>query len=102
MGVAIAIAGLVVAVAVGFWTVGFAWSLLVTLLTGLLVGVAARALLPGRQELTLLTTAAAGVGGSMAGNMIAHNVLHIDGWLGQTALAVGCATALVAFLARRA
>lgn len=44
---------------------------------GLLVGLAARALLPGRQPIGLLWTVALGVAGSIAGGFLATEVLDI-------------------------
>lgn len=98
MTTAIAALVLIVAVVAGVWTLGMAFKLFVTLLTGLLVGALARAVLPGRQPMGLLGTAASGVAGSMVGGLLADKVLHLHSWLGRSALSIACAAAVVALL----
>lgn len=102
MTTAIAALVLIVAVVVGVWTLGVAFKLFVTLLTGLLVGAIARAVLPGEQPIGLLGTAASGVAGSMVGGLVADKILHLDSWLGRGALSVACAAAVVALLSPKA
>ncbi len=101
MGTAIAALVLLLAVLVGFWTLGLALKLVVTLVTGLLVGAVARAVLPGEHPMGVLATAAAGVAGSMAGGLLADKILHLHGWLWRSGLSVACAAGLVALFANQ-
>lgn len=62
--------------------------------SGLIIGALARAVLPGRQDMGLLHTFAYGLAGSLLGAGLAH-MLHIGGVL-SWALQIGVAAALVA------
>ncbi len=99
IGTFIAIAALVVAVVLGIWFIGLAFQLVVTLVAGLLIGVVARAILPGEQPMGLLATTAAGVAGSMVGGLLARSIFGISGLLGRTAVSVACAVVVIAVFA---
>jgi uncharacterized membrane protein YeaQ/YmgE (transglycosylase-associated protein family) len=64
-------------------------SLLIFLLFGFIVGLIARALLPGTQKMGIVRTTLIGVAGSfiggLIGNIIAGNALrvHSAGWIGS-------------------
>ena len=88
-----AAAGLMVGV-IGL--VGLAFKLLWWALIGLVIGGLARLILPGRQNLSLLATAGAGVAAALLGGIVA-NALDLGGLL-QFLVAVALAVALVAAL----
>src|SRR5215471_17015305 len=69
--------------------VGLAFSLLWLVLTGLVIGALGRLVLPGRQEIGLLTTALVGVAASLLGGILAN--LFDVGWLVQFLVAVALA-----------
>lgn len=94
LGFAILFVGLIVAV----WMVGLTFKLVGLLLMGLVVGALARAVLPGKQDLSLLQTALYGAGGSLAGRVLSH-LLHVGG-LWQLVFSVACAAGLVTLLGR--
>lgn len=94
LGFAILFVGLIVAV----WMIGFTFKLVGFLLLGLVVGALARAVLPGRQNLTLLQTALYGAGGALAGRVLSY-LLHVGGvW--QLVFSVACAAGIVTLLGR--
>lgn len=62
--------------------------------SGLVIGALARAVLPGRQDMSLLHTFAYGLAGSLVGGGLAH-LLHL-GFILTWALQIGVAAALVA------
>lgn len=97
----IALALLIVAIWIGFWLFGMALQLFVTVLVGLLIGLAAKAILPGGRSLGWLGTTVAGIVGSMLGGFVGRNILHMDGFLMTTALSVACASGLIALWAPR-
>jgi uncharacterized membrane protein YeaQ/YmgE (transglycosylase-associated protein family) len=73
--------------------------ILLFILFGLIVGLAARALLPGRQSMGVITTAVLGVIGSLVGGFLANLLagrplidLNAAGFIGS----VICAVALLA------
>lgn len=80
-------------------------SLLLFLLFGFVVGLIARALLPGNQGMGIIKTTLLGAAGSfvggLLGNLIAGNAfgsLHTAGWIGSI---VGAIVLLVVFGRRR-
>jgi uncharacterized membrane protein YeaQ/YmgE (transglycosylase-associated protein family) len=94
--VLVVILAVVLAVVIGWVVVGLVFQLLWWALIGLLIGALARAILPGRQQVSLLATAAAGIAGSIFGGILAHAF----GWGGivQFLLAIGVAAAVIALL----
>lgn len=66
---------------------------------GLVLGALARAILPGRQNVGIIATALLGVGGALAGGVIAA-VIGV-GTLLQFAIALGAATGFVAIASGR-
>jgi uncharacterized membrane protein YeaQ/YmgE (transglycosylase-associated protein family) len=99
MTILLVILAIVVLLVVGWAVVGLALKLLWWALVGLLIGALARLLLPGRQAIGWLGTAAAGVAGALLGGIIA-NALDLGGIL-QFVVAVGVAAALIAVLGGR-
>jgi uncharacterized membrane protein YeaQ/YmgE (transglycosylase-associated protein family) len=97
----IALALLILAVWIGIWAFGLALKLFVTLAIGLIIGMVARAILPGGRSLGLFATAVAGIVGSMIGGFLGNNVLHVQGFFATSALSVACAGALIALWAPR-
>jgi uncharacterized membrane protein YeaQ/YmgE (transglycosylase-associated protein family) len=85
--------GVIALVVVAWIVIGLTVKLLWFALVGLLIGALARLVLPGRQELGILMTALAGMGGSLIGAIVA-NVLDF-GTLVQYALAIAVAAVLV-------
>jgi uncharacterized membrane protein YeaQ/YmgE (transglycosylase-associated protein family) len=77
--------------------VGLAFSLLWLALTGLIIGALGRLVLPGRQEIGLLSTALVGIGASLLGGILAH--LFDVGWLIEFLVAVALAAVGVTLLA---
>jgi uncharacterized membrane protein YeaQ/YmgE (transglycosylase-associated protein family) len=90
--VLIAIAALVV---IGL-VVGLALKLLWWALIGLVIGALARLILPGKQNLSILATAGAGVAAALLGGIVAH-ALDLGNVL-QFVIALVLAVALVAVL----
>ena len=90
------LAAIVLAVILGIWVVGLVVKLLWWALIGLLIGALARAILPGKQEISLLATGGAGIAGSIFGGILAHAF----GWGGivQFVVAVGLAALVIALL----
>jgi len=69
-----------------FWLIGW-------IVFGLLVGLIARALVPGEQALGCFQTVALGIGGSFIGGLIGYllrggSVLQSSGWIGSLVGAV--------------
>ena len=77
--------------------VGLAFSLLWLAVTGLIIGALGRLVLPGRQEIGLLSTALVGIGASLLGGILAH--LFDVGWLIEFIVAVALAAIGVTLLA---
>ena len=77
--------------------VGLAFSLLWLALTGLIIGALGRLVLPGRQEIGLISTALVGIGASLLGGILAH--LFDVGWLIEFLVAVALAAVGVTLLA---
>jgi uncharacterized membrane protein YeaQ/YmgE (transglycosylase-associated protein family) len=100
-GVSAALIALILIVffmAFGFGLLGFAlsvvWSLIWYSIVGLVIGGLGRLLVSGRQELGLLETALFGIAGALLGGIIANDVLDV-GWFGQFLTAVVIAALLV-------
>ena len=72
------------------------WALASTLVSGLLLGVIARVIAPGRSRTGLLFTTLVGVAGSLVGTAVARG-LH-TGTGGRLLLQIGAAVALVLVL----
>lgn len=66
------------------------WDLIVILFVGLIVGLIARALHPGRQKLGLILTALLGIGGSVLASLVGRFM----GWYGPGATAGWIASVL--------
>ena len=94
--VLIVILAIVALFVIGWAIVGLAFKLLWWALIGLVIGGLARLILPGRQNLSLLATAGAGVAAALLGGIVA-NALDLGGLL-QFLVAVALAVALVAAL----
>jgi uncharacterized membrane protein YeaQ/YmgE (transglycosylase-associated protein family) len=94
----IALIVIVLLLAFGFGALGFAlsvlWSLVWYGLVGLLIGGLARLVVSGRQDLTVFETALFGIAGSLLGGIVANDFLDV-GWIGQFLTAVIIAALLV-------
>jgi uncharacterized membrane protein YeaQ/YmgE (transglycosylase-associated protein family) len=97
-GALIALILIVFFMAFGFGLLGFAlsvvWSLIWYSLVGLAIGGLGRLVVSGRQDLGLLETALYGIAGALLGGIIANDVLDL-GWFGQFLTAVVIAALLV-------
>ena len=82
---------------VGWVVVGLVFKLLWWALVGLAIGALARLILPGRQPISLLATAGAGIAAALLGGIVAH-ALDLGGLL-QFVIAVAVAAGLIAALA---
>ena len=91
---------LIAALAIGVSLFGFTISLAYYLISGLVVGVLARLVLPGRENIGLLGTSLVGIGGSMLGG-IAGRMLHA-GTILQLVLSVAAAAILLTVFGYRA
>lgn len=72
--VLIALAAVVVLFVVALLVVGLVFKLLWWALAGLVLGVIARAILPGEQKIGVLLTAGAGIAAALLGGLIGHIV----------------------------
>ncbi len=88
------LAAVVALVIIGSAVIGLAFKLLWWALIGLVIGALARLVIPGRQTMGLLATAASGVGGAILGGLVAHAIGV--GAIFQFVIAVGVAAAIVA------
>jgi uncharacterized membrane protein YeaQ/YmgE (transglycosylase-associated protein family) len=97
-GALIALILIVLFMAFGFGLLGFAlsvvWSLIWYGLVGLVIGGIARLLVSGRQDMGLFETALFGIAGALLGGIVANDVLDL-GWFGQFLTAVIIAALLV-------
>lgn len=80
----------------GWIVVGLVLKLLWWALIGLVIGALARLILPGRQNISLLSTAGAGIAAALLGGIVAH-ALDLGNLL-QFLVALGIAVALVSVL----
>ena len=94
----IALIVIVLLLAFGFGVLGFAlsvlWSLVWYGVVGLIIGGLARLVVSGRQDLTVFETALFGIAGSLLGGIVANDFLDV-GWIGQFLTAVIIAALLV-------
>jgi uncharacterized membrane protein YeaQ/YmgE (transglycosylase-associated protein family) len=97
VAILIALLVVVLVIVLAFAVVGLVWKLIVWALIGVVIGALARLVLPGRQEIGVLGTVAAGLAGSFLGGILA-DVLDWGGLL-QFVLAVGFAALLIALFA---
>jgi uncharacterized membrane protein YeaQ/YmgE (transglycosylase-associated protein family) len=95
--VAFVILAIIAVVVIGWLVVGLVLKLLWWALIGLVIGAIARAILPGKQNVSVLTTAGAGVAAAIVGGIVAH--AFGLGSILQFLIAIGLAMALVAALA---
>jgi uncharacterized membrane protein YeaQ/YmgE (transglycosylase-associated protein family) len=72
--VVIAIAAVVILLLVAWLVVGLVLKLLWWAIVGVVIGAIARALLPGKQKISLLATAGVGIASALLGGVIAHIV----------------------------
>jgi uncharacterized membrane protein YeaQ/YmgE (transglycosylase-associated protein family) len=82
---------------VGWIVVGLVFKLLWWALVGLAIGALARLILPGKQPVSVLATAGAGIAAALLGGIVAH-ALDLGGLL-QFVIAVALAAGLIAALA---
>ena len=80
--------------------VGLAFELLWLALTGLIIGGLARLVLPGRQEIGILTTALIGIAASLLGGLLAD--IFNAGWIVRFLVAVALAAIGVTLVESRA
>ena len=99
MIVLILLLAIVLVFVLGIAILGLVFKLLWLALVGLIIGALARAILPGRQEISVLATALYGIGGSLLGGVIAH-ILGLGNVL-EFVTAIGVAAALIAFVGAR-
>ena len=65
------------------------WNLIVLLVIGLVAGLIARAVIPGKQDLSIVTTILLGIAGSLVGNLLGGLLsgrgfeLGTAGWIGS-------------------
>jgi uncharacterized membrane protein YeaQ/YmgE (transglycosylase-associated protein family) len=78
------------------------------ILFGFIIGLLARALVPGRQHLGIIWTTLLGIGGSLLGGFIANAIsggplleLHTAGWIGSIIGAIVLLLLFVGFNRRR-
>jgi uncharacterized membrane protein YeaQ/YmgE (transglycosylase-associated protein family) len=95
--VLIVIVAIVALFVIGWLVVGLVFKLLWWALVGLAIGALARLILPGKQQISLLATAGAGVAAALLGGIVAH-ALDLGGVL-QFVIAVAVAVGLIAALA---
>ena len=75
------------------------WALFTTIVVGLVLGALGRLVVPGRQRISLLATARAGIVGAVVGGFIGDHVLEVGGFatllleIGASALMVAVMTA---------
>lgn len=94
----IIVVAIVLLVILGWAIVGLTFYLLWWALIGLFLGALGRLVVPGRQPIGLLATAAGGVAASLLGGVIAHAAHLGRGW--QFVVAILVAAVLVAVISR--
>lgn len=97
MIVLVVVVAIVLLLVVGWLVVGLVFKLLWWALVGLAIGALARLILPGKQQISLLATAGAGIAAALLGGILAH-ALHVGSVL-QFVIAVAVAAGLIAALA---
>jgi uncharacterized membrane protein YeaQ/YmgE (transglycosylase-associated protein family) len=95
--VLIVLVAVIVLIVVGGLVVGFVLKLLWWALIGLVLGAIARAILPGKQNISVLATAGAGIAAALLGGIIGHIVGA--GNVVQFLIATAVAIVIVAVLA---
>ncbi|HEU5363102.1 MAG TPA: hypothetical protein VFU56_07145 [Gaiellaceae bacterium] len=95
--VLIVLVAVIVLVVVGAFVVGLALKLLWWALIGLVLGAIARAILPGKQNISILATAGAGIAAALLGGIIGH-IVGVGNFL-QFVIAAAVAVVIVAVLA---
>ena len=81
-----------------FPLVGMAlWALFTTIVVGLLLGALGRLVVPGRQRISLLATALAGIVGAVVGGFLGDHVVNA-GWFATLLLEIGVSALLVAVM----
>ena len=98
MVVIVVILAILALLVLGWLVVGLAFKLLWWALIGLIIGALARLILPGKQAISLLATAGAGVAAALLGGIVAH-ALDLGSVL-QFVIAVAVAIGLIAALGR--
>lgn len=96
MTVVVVLVVVILALLLGGWLVGLAFELIWLAATGLIIGGLARLVLPGRQEIGLLTTALVGIAASLLGGLLAN--IFDAGWLVRFLVAVALAAIGIALL----
>ena len=96
MIILIVLLAVVALLVLGWIVVGLAFKLLWWALIGLVIGALARLILPGKQSISLLATAGAGIAAALLGGIVAH-ALDVGSIL-QFVIAVAVAIALIAAL----
>src|SRR5436305_12826877 len=94
--VVIAIAAVIVLFLIAWLVVGLVFKLLWWALIGLVIGALARAILPGKQTISVLATAGAGIAAALLGGLIGH-IVGV-GSFAQFVIAILVAIVLVAVL----
>jgi uncharacterized membrane protein YeaQ/YmgE (transglycosylase-associated protein family) len=69
--VIVVLVAVVLALLLGGWLIGLAFSLLWLVVTGLVIGALGRLVLPGQQNVSLLATALVGIAASLLGGILA-------------------------------
>lgn len=83
---------LVIVLPIAGWAL---WILLSAALVGAIIGGLARLILPGRQEIGILSTVVIGWIGSVGGSLIGRHIFHVGGFL-TVLCEIGLAAVLVA------
>jgi uncharacterized membrane protein YeaQ/YmgE (transglycosylase-associated protein family) len=91
--VGIALAAVVVLFVLAWVVVGLAFKLLWWAIIGIVIGAIARALLPGKQNISLIATAGAGIAAALLGGIIGH-IVGVGGFV-QFVIAVVVALVIV-------
>ena len=91
--VVIALAAVVILFVLAWVVVGLALKLLWWAIIGIVIGAIARALLPGKQNISLLATAGAGIAAALLGGIIGH-IVGVGGFV-QFVIAVVVALVIV-------
>jgi uncharacterized membrane protein YeaQ/YmgE (transglycosylase-associated protein family) len=91
--VLIVLAAVVILFIAGWLIVGLVLKLLWWALIGVVIGAIARALLPGKQNISLLATAGAGIAAALLGGIIGH-IVGVGGFV-QFVIAVVVALVIV-------
>jgi uncharacterized membrane protein YeaQ/YmgE (transglycosylase-associated protein family) len=73
------------------------WTVLSTIVVGLVIGGLGRLVVPGSQPIGFLATLAAGLCGSILGGFLGQHVLDV-GYLGTILMQIGVSAAVVALL----